>query len=138
MLKSLSKKFLTVALGLSCLALCACKQPSIQFNTSPTITGITAQTSSDSITLTWSNPGEEDFSYTEVTFTPSSKGTAQPIKAPGNAGLNTRYPVKDLESNQTYNFFLTAVYDNGKRDPAIAFTATTTDPDKSISDDFGF
>ncbi len=92
----------------------------------PAVTlAVTGTPMSDTVTLTWTDPTEIDFSHILITWMPDS-GTPQPIRV--NAGIETAV-VSDLD-NQTYAFFATSWDYSGNQSlpsSAVNHTVNTAD-----------
>jgi hypothetical protein len=87
------------------------------------VTGLTAIPGDKTITLTWTNPADEDFDHVEITFIPTAGGISQPIMV---TGAQTR-SVAGLTSGTTYTFTVKAVDTSGNKSQGESASATPVD-----------
>jgi hypothetical protein len=89
------------------------------------VTHLNAVPGNGQVTLTWTDPEDEDLSYVAITFVPGVDGIAQPITVTG-AQTHT---VRDLANEITYTFTVVSVDTSDNRSGPATDTATPSNPD---------
>jgi hypothetical protein len=77
-----------------------------------------------SVELNWTNPGDTDLQYVEITCDPLS-GPAQMVNV--SAGSAGTYTWTGLAGGVTYTFTVTAVDHSGNKSPGVSVTGTPLD-----------
>ena len=95
----------------------------IEQDTTPpaSVTNISVTTTTDTITLSWTNPSDPDFSCTEVSL--SGVGNVQTIQ--GSRGATSATSFYDLSQNTEYTISFVTVDTNGNKSSATTVSAKT-------------
>jgi chitodextrinase len=109
---------LTTALALT-LLFAACDNPTAATeDTTPpaAVTGLTAVAEIDQVTLSWTNPTDEDFAHVLITFTPEAASVDQPIMV--SRGTTNKL-ITPLANGTEYTFTIVAVDASGNESSAV-------------------
>lgn len=103
------------------------------------VSEVEATGGSESVLLSWKNPGDEDFYGTEITFTPEAEGVFQPVTVSGKSGEKLAYKFTGLSNGTKYTFTLTALDAHTNRSEAKTVSGTPVDtsdktPTASVTD----
>ncbi|MDD7416214.1 MAG: leucine-rich repeat protein, partial [Spirochaetales bacterium] len=72
------------------------------------ISDLSATMNGNSVTLSWTNPTDQLFAGTEITFEPEVDGIEQPIIVEGDSAAEQTYTIENLNDDTQYTFSLRA------------------------------
>ena len=91
------------------------------------IKNINATVGNRTVLLSWTNPSDEDFYGTKISFTPTSKFVSQPIIIEGEAGKNSSTIFNGLDNGVEYTFNLVALDKRQNEADRVTKTASPID-----------
>lgn len=91
------------------------------------VTELKAEIGDKSVTLTWKNPEDSDFSSTQITFTPEVDGITQPITVEGKSSQTSTTTIDGLEYDTEYSFTLKTIDKKQNQSQGVQIKATPTD-----------
>ena len=99
----------------------------IEQDTTPpsSVTNISITTTIDSITLSWMNPNDADFSHTEVSVKNNANGAVITQTVQGNAGASSATSFSGLNDNTEYTISFVTVDTSQNKSAATTMTAKT-------------
>jgi hypothetical protein len=83
------------------------------------VDNLTGSYASGEVTLTWTDPADEDLDHIEITFTPVAEGVTQPVTVPKGTQTVT---ITGLTDNTEYQFVFRAVDTGGNKSTARSKT----------------
>ena len=101
--------------------------PQIEADTTPpaSVTNISITTTIDSITLSWTNPTDPDFSHTEVSVKNNANGAVITQTVQGNAGASSATSFSGLNDNTEHTISFVTVDTSQNKSAATTMTAKT-------------
>lgn len=122
------KRQLLIAINLLFIFI-SCKNEIIEVekidSTSPQqIYNVSAIGSNNTILLSWTNPNDNDFYGTRITFSPNAKSVTQPIIIEGEAEKTSQAFINGLENGTDYTFTLIALDKSQNRSEQVTLKAT--------------
>ena len=96
--------------------------------TPPTqVTNIKAVAGNGSVSLFWTNPADNDFFGTRITFEPAVQGIAQPVIIEGDCSENSNTIINGLNNGTEYTFTLIALDKTQNMANAVSIIAIPKD-----------
>jgi formylglycine-generating enzyme len=122
--------FFTLAISLFCLPI-SCgggggknnqgSDPLTHDTTPPNaVTNCIAESGYAQVTLSWTNPTSQDFSEVQISFTPTTFSTSQPVSVKKDLNRTT---IASLTNETEYTFTLVAVDTSGNKSAGVTVTA---------------
>ena len=99
----------------------------IEQDTTPpsSVTNVSVTTTTDTITLSWTNPSDPDFSHTEVSVKNNANGAVITQTVQGNAGASSATSFSGLNDNTEHTISFVTVDTNGNKSSATTVAAKT-------------
>ena len=85
---------------------------------------VTATAGNNTVLLSWTNPSDEDFYGTEISFAPESSGVTQPVIVKGSQAQKSSVIFNGLTNGTKYTFTLVALDKSLNRASGTTKTAT--------------
>ena len=85
---------------------------------------VTATAGNNTVLLSWTNPSDEDFYGTEISFAPESSGVTQPVIVKGSQAQKSSVIFNGLANGTKYTFTLVALDKSLNRASGTTKTAT--------------
>ena len=85
---------------------------------------VTATAGNNTVLLSWTNPSDEDFYGTEISFAPESSGVTQPVIVKGSQAQKSSVIFNGLANGTEYTFTLVALDKSLNRASGTTKTAT--------------
>ncbi|MCR5698754.1 MAG: leucine-rich repeat protein [Treponemataceae bacterium] len=101
--------------------------PQIEADTTPpaSVTNVSVTTTTDTITLSWTNPSDPDFSCTEVSVKNNANGAVITQSVQGNAGASSATSFSGLNDNTEHTISFVTVDTSQNKSAATTMTAKT-------------
>jgi hypothetical protein len=80
------------------------------------VSGLGSSTAAGSVTLSWTDPSDEDLDHIEITFSPEAAGISQPVVVPKRTQSKT---INGLTDNTQYAFIVQTVDTSGNKSSGI-------------------